>query len=81
MAKKMISLSIDEDVLSGIDEVAANMGLSRSALINLQLRAFNEGDVKSATQIMAQMIGSLSERKKTKKRAASTGRRPKSTTA
>lgn len=41
MAKKKlnVTLSLDEDVLSAVDEFAAFYGLSRSAVVNMNLRA------------------------------------------
>ena len=67
MAKKNISVAIDENTLLEIDDLAEKMGLSRSAVIGLQLKAFNEGDVQSAMAIFSQMATVIAENKKARK--------------
>ena len=67
MAKKNISVAIDENTLLEIDDLAEKMGLSRSAVIGLQLKAFNEGDIQSAMAIFSQMATIIAENKKARK--------------
>lgn len=67
MAKKNISVAIDENTLLEIDDLAEKMGLSRSAVIGLQLKAFNEGDIQSAMAIFSQMATVIAENKKARK--------------
>ena len=67
MAKKSISIAIDENTLLEIDDLAEKMGLSRSAVIGLQLKAFNEGDIQSAMAIFSQMATIIAENKKARK--------------
>lgn len=75
MAKTTISISIDESTLTELDELAKKMGLSRSAVISMQLKAFNEGDTKAVLSIFSQMAKALGESKKERKK--STARKPK----
>ena len=68
--RKTITLQIDEDVLDEIDDLANKMEISRNALVNMQLKALNEGDAAEAMNLFRQMgkaLGFESKRKRKKR--------------
>ena len=69
MAKVNVSVAIEESTLKELDELAEKMGLSRSAVIGMQLKAFNEGDIGEMMAIFSQMAKVLAENKKARKKA------------
>lgn len=75
MAKKVVSIALEESTLQELDDLAEKMGLSRSAVIGMQLKAFNEGDTKAMMAMFTQMAKVISENKKSRKK--STAKKPK----
>lgn len=53
--KRVISVTIDEDVVEGIDQMAATLGLSRSAVVEMYCRAVfgGAGSFESAVDDLA----------------------------
>lgn len=66
MAKQVVTVSIDEDTIKEIDEFAQQMGLSRSAAINMMLVGCVGGS-SGIGDAFSQMIKAASVAKKRKK--------------
>lgn len=67
MAKQVVTVSIDEDTIKEIDEFAQQMGLSRSAAINMMLVGC-VGGASGIGDAFSSMIKAATDAKK-KKRA------------
>lgn len=48
MAKKLISINLDDDLINEIDSVSKSIGMSRSAFVNLVMRATCMGETSEA---------------------------------
>lgn len=68
MAKKLVSINLDEELIDEIDAVSETLGISRSAMVNMGMRGIFMGEA-------AQVVGALAEAAKPKismKRSAKT---------
>ena len=61
MAKRIISVNLEEDVIAGIDELAELMGVSRSRVIEMTLKTAVGG--QSVTQFSSWLFSSLEQKK------------------
>lgn len=48
MAKKLISINLDEDLIEEIDSISDVLGMSRSAMVNLGMRGILMGETAKA---------------------------------
>lgn len=67
MAKKLVSINLDEDLITAIDELGKSVGMSRSALVNLVMRGTVMGETGSTSSEL--MDAALKAAKAVKKRS------------
>jgi metal-responsive CopG/Arc/MetJ family transcriptional regulator len=71
MAKKLVNINLDEDLINEIDALSEKMGLSRSAFVNLSMRGIVMGETADTLgKIMASAAGNRKKAKKKKVAAA-----------
>lgn len=61
MAKKLVSINLDEELIDEIDAVSETLGISRSAMVNMGMRGIFMGEA-------AQVVGALAEAAKPKRK-------------
>lgn len=68
MAKKLISINLDEDLIEEIDSISETLGMSRSAMVNLGMRGILMGETAKALGTFSAAV------KKSKKAEKSEGK-------
>lgn len=54
--KRLLSINLDADLVEEIDKLAKKMGLSRSALVNMTMRAAILGETKNMGAFLVQSL-------------------------
>ena len=54
--KKLVSISFDTDLIDEMDKLAEKLGISRSAMVNLTMRAAILGETKNMGALLVQGI-------------------------
>jgi len=62
MAKKMISVNVDDELLEAIDETAEKLGISRSSVMNMALRGVFMGETAVVLKTLASAVVSREEK-------------------
>lgn len=57
MAKKLVSINLDEELIKELDAVSATLGVSRSALVNIGMRGILLGEISEALNTLIQSAG------------------------
>lgn len=70
MAKKLVSINLDDDLISEIDKVSESIGMSRSAFVNVVMRATCMGETNAATSAIITAAIDVEKSKKPKKSKA-----------
>lgn len=52
MAKKLISINLDDDLIQEIDNVSESVGMSRSAMVNLVMRGTIMGESNEVAKLL-----------------------------
>ena len=52
MSKKLVSINLDEELISALDELAKTVGMSRSAVVNLVMRGTIMGETEEAASLL-----------------------------
>ena len=52
MAKKLISINLDDDLIQEIDNVSKSVGMSRSAMVNLVMRGTMLGESNEVAKLL-----------------------------
>lgn len=52
MAKKLISINLDDDLIEEIDNVSESVGMSRSAVVNLVMRGTIMGETSEVATLL-----------------------------
>lgn len=66
MAKKLVSINLDEELIDEIDAVSETLGISRSAMVNMGMRGIFMGE---AAQVVS-ALANAAKPKMTAKRSA-----------
>ena len=66
MAKKLVSINLDEELIDEIDEVAKKLGISRSAMVNLAMRGIVMGETSN---MIGELLAAVAKPKKRTRRA------------
>lgn len=53
MAKKLVSINLDEELIEEIDAVADTLGISRSAMVNMGMRGIFMGEAAQVVSALA----------------------------
>lgn len=61
MAKRLISINLDDDLIQAIDDLSESVGMSRSAMVNLVMRGTIMGETSDTAALLLQ--AALSVRK------------------
>ena len=72
MGKKLYSISLDEELVPEIDEVAKAIGISRSSLINATMRGVVSGETKEVLAMLAESVKAKKQAEKKAKKQART---------
>ena len=56
MAKKLISINLDEELIAEIDSISETLGMSRSAMVNLGMRGILMGETAKALGTFAAAV-------------------------
>lgn len=67
---KLISVTVDDDVLANLDELADDLGISRSATVNMLLKASVSQDMGGMFKDMFKAAMSKQTKKQQKRKAA-----------
>lgn len=52
MAKKLVSINLDDDLIQAIDELSESVGMSRSAMVNLVMRGTIMGETNETASLL-----------------------------
>ena len=72
MAKKLISINLDEELIEEIDSISETLGMSRSALVNLGMRGILMGETAKALGTFAAAVKQETKSKRGAKTRAKT---------
>lgn len=73
MAKRLVSINLDDDLINEIDAISEKLGMSRSAMVNLGMRGILMGETAEALGTFASAIKPTAKSKRDEKRAAKIG--------
>jgi len=54
MAKRLISINLDDDLIQAIDDLSESVGMSRSAMVNLVMRGTIMGETSDTAALLLQ---------------------------
>lgn len=54
MAKKLVSINLDEELIEEIDAVSEKLGISRSAMVNMSMRGIIMGETAKVVMSLAE---------------------------
>lgn len=54
MAKKLVSINLDDDLIKAIDNLSESVGMSRSAMVNLVMRGTIMGETNETASLLVQ---------------------------
>ena len=52
MAKKLVSINLDDDLIEALDDLSESVGMSRSAIVNLIMRGTVMGETEEAAGLL-----------------------------
>lgn len=67
MAKKLVSINLDEELIDEIDAISETLGISRSAMVNMGMRGILMGE---ASEVVGTLMAAAKPKKSAKKAKA-----------